>query len=119
MKFTLVGGVGTIFDFLVTALCREVLGLNRYVANSLGFICVATANFVLNRFWTFASTDPDITGQYIFFMGFALAGLLLNNGVVWLLHDRFGIRFYVAKAIATVVTGLWNFTMNAIFTFAI
>ena len=37
-KFCVVGGSGVFVDFGVTYLCKEWLKLNKYVANSLGFL---------------------------------------------------------------------------------
>ena len=60
-KFCVVGGSGVFVDFGVTYLCKERLKLNKYVANSLGFLCASTSNYILNRIWTFQNENPDIT----------------------------------------------------------
>ena len=117
LKFCLVGGSGVVVDFGITYLAKEFLKLNKYVANSLGFICAATSNYILNRTWTFGSNDPDIAMQYLRFFGFSLIGLAINNLVIYLLHGRVKWNFYVVKLIATGVVTFWNFSMNYIFTF--
>ena len=117
LKFCLVGGSGVVVDFGITYLAKEFLKLNKYVANSLGFICAATSNYILNRTWTFGSSDPDIAMQYLQFFGFSLVGLAINNLVIYLLHGRVKWNFYVVKLIATGVVTFWNFSMNYIFTF--
>lgn len=117
VKFCVVGGSGVAVDFGITFLCKEVLRLNKYAANSLGFVCAATSNFFLNRVWTFASSDPDVAGQYLRFLGFAAAGLLINNTIIWLLNGRLKWNFYFVKLLATGVVTLWNFSMNYLFTF--
>ncbi len=117
LKFCLVGGLGVVVDFGITYLAKEFLKLNKYVANSLGFICAATSNYILNRTWTFGSSDPDIAMQYLQFFGFSLVGLAINNLVIYLLHGRVKWNFYVVKLIATGVVTFWNFSMNYIFTF--
>ena len=117
LKFCLVGGSGVVVDFGITYLAKEFLKLNKYVANSLGFICAATSNYILNRTWTFGSSDPDIAMQYLQFFGFSLVGLAINNLVIYLLHSRVKWNFYVVKLIATGVVTFWNFSMNYIFTF--
>lgn len=117
IRFCIVGGSGLVVDFGITFLCKEILKFNKYAANSTGFVCAATSNFILNRVWTFASSDPDIVGQYIRFVGFALVGLLINNSIIWLLNGRGKLNFYLVKLIATAVVTIWNFSMNYIFTF--
>ena len=117
LKFCLVGGSGVVVDFGITYLAKEFLKLNKYVANSLGFICAATSNYILNRTWTFGSSDPDIAMQYLQFFVFSLVGLAINNLVIYLLHGRVKWNFYVVKLIATCIVTFWNFSMNYIFTF--
>ena len=53
IKFCVVGASGMAVDFGITFLGKEKLRLNKYVANSLGFISAASTNYVLNRLWTF------------------------------------------------------------------
>lgn len=117
IKFCVVGGSGVFVDFGVTYLCKEWLRMNKYVANSLGFLCAATTNYVLNRVWTFQNNDPDIAGQYLRFLGIALIGLGINTLTIWLLHRLLRINFYAAKLIATGVVTFWNFFMNYFFNF--
>ena len=42
IKFCVVGGSGVFIDFGITYLCKEWLRLNKYLANSLGFLCAST-----------------------------------------------------------------------------
>ncbi len=117
VKFCVVGGSGVFVDFGITYVAKECLRLNKYVANSLGFACAATSNYILNRMWTFASKDPEVMMQYLRFIGFSLIGLAINNLVIYLLHERTKWNFYVIKLLATGIVTFWNFLMNYIFTF--
>ncbi|WP_296005232.1 GtrA family protein [uncultured Alistipes sp.] len=117
IKFCVVGGSGVFVDFGVTYLCKEWLRMNKYAANSLGFLCAATTNYALNRVWTFQNNDPDIAGQYLRFLGIALIGLGINTLTIWLLHRLLRMNFYAAKLIATGVVTFWNFFMNYFFNF--
>ena len=117
IKFCVVGGSGVFVDFGVTYLCKEWLRLNKYLANSLGFLCASTSNYVLNRIWTFHIENPDIAGQYLRFLGIAAVGLMVNNLTIYLLHERWKLNFYLAKLFAIGVVTFWNFFMNYFFTF--
>ena len=117
LKFCAVGGSGVFVDFGITYACKEWLRLNKYAANSLGFLCAATTNYILNRLWTFHSENPDIAGQYLRFLGIAVVGLAINNAPIYLLHNRFRMNFYRAKLFATGGVTVWNFFMNYFFTF--
>ncbi len=117
IKFCVVGGSGVVVDFAITYLCKEILKLNKYLSNSLGFAVAATTNFLLNRWWTFNSLEADITTQYLKFIGFALVGLIINNSVIYLLNDKLRWNFYFSKLFAIGVVTFWNFVMNYLFTF--
>lgn len=116
-KFGIVGVSGVVVDFGVTWILKEQLRLNKYIANSAGFACAVLSNYVLNRVWTFHNTDPHVGIQFAKFTVVALIGLAMNNGIIFLLTERRGIKFYPAKLIATGVVMLWNFGANYLFTF--
>lgn len=117
IRFGLVGCTGVIVDFGITFLLKEKLKINKYVSSSFGFSLAATNNYFLNRIWTFKSSDPNIVVQYSKFIGVAIIGVLLSNGIVWLLHERLKINFYGSKALSIVIVVIWNFTINVTFTF--
>lgn len=117
IKFCVVGGSGVVVDFSITYLCKEILKLNKYISNSLGFTVAATSNFILNRWWTFNSLESDISIQYFKFIGFSLIGLIINNSVIYLLNDKLRWNFYFSKLFAIGVVTFWNFAMNYLFTF--
>jgi len=118
LKFAAVGFSGMIIDFSITWLLKEKLKLNAYLANSTGFIAAASSNYLWNRLWTFESISNEITREYFSFVLIAVIGLLINNGVIYLLTKRWKLNFYIAKLFAIVVVTLWNFSMNFLITFA-
>ena len=106
-KFCVVGGSGVFVDFGVTYLCKEWLKLNKYVANSLGFLCASTSNYILNRIWTFQNENPDITGQYLRFLGIAAVGLVINNATgETLCHRRGDVLEFLYELFLHLLTGL-------------
>ena len=117
IKFCVVGGSGVFVDFGITYACKEWLRLNKYLANSMGFICATTSNYMLNRLWTFHNANPDIATQSLRFLGIAAVGLLVNNLTIYLLNGRFRFNFYLAKLFAIGVVTFWNFFMNYYFNF--
>lgn len=118
LKFCVVGASGMLIDFGITWLLKEIIKVNKYVANSTGFILAATSNYILNRIWTFQSHDPQIASQYFSFIIISLVGLGINNLVIYILNDRFRYHFYLSKLFAIAVVTLWNFLMNLMITFS-
>lgn len=117
LKFCLVGFSGMVVDFGTTWLCKEKFEWNKYLSNSLGFVLAATNNYIWNRLWTFQSTCTEIPVEYGKFFLIAAIGLGINNLVVYLLHGKLKLNFYLAKIIAVAVVTIWNFAMNYLFTF--
>ena len=117
IKFGVVGFSGMIVDFGVTWLCKEKLRWNKYISNSLGFIIAATNNYIWNRLWTFGSESVQVTRDYGLFFLISLIGLGLNNLIIYILHDKCRLNFYLAKILAIGCVTVWNFGMNYLFNF--
>lgn len=118
IKFCVVGFSGMILDFGITWLLKEKIKINKYIANSTGFVLAASSNYFFNRFWTFNSQNSQIVTEYLSFFGISIIGLLINNLIIYLLSDRIKLNFYVSKLIAIIIVTLWNFGMNYFFTFS-
>ncbi len=118
LKFGLVGFSGLFVDYGFTFICKEWLKIQKFISNSIGFTLAASSNYVLNRIWTFNSTNPDIALEYTEFLVISLIGLALNNLILWLILKKFKINFYLAKLFAIAVVTIWNFLANALFTFS-
>ena len=67
LKFGIVGVSGTIVDFTITWLFRDVVGLYDLVANAIGFTVAATTNYILNRIWTWRSQEKNVGVEYLKF----------------------------------------------------
>ena len=117
LKFCVVGFSGMVIDFSTTWLLKEKAKVNKYIANSTGFILAATSNYIWNRIWTFQSENSRIAVEYLSFILISVAGLGINNFVIYLLNDRLRINFYLSKLLAIGVVTVWNFLMNFIITF--
>ena len=122
LKFGIVGASGMVVHFGVLYLFREVVGLNSFVANTIGFIAAATTNYILNRIWTFRSHEKQVGVEYLKFILVSVVGLGINNGTLWLTSHLLPAwnddwRFYILWVFAVGVTTLWNFFGNMLFTF--
>lgn len=117
LKFCAVGFSGMLIDFGTTWLLKEKARVNKYIANSTGFILAATSNYIWNRIWTFESSNSEIAVEYLSFILISVAGLGINNLVIYILNDRLKLNFYLSKLLAIGVVTLWNFLMNFIITF--
>jgi putative flippase GtrA len=117
LKFCAVGFSGMLIDFGTTWLLKEKVRVNKYIANSTGFILAATSNYIWNRLWTFQSENSQITFEYLSFIIISVIGLGINNLVIFIFSDKLKFNFYFSKLIAIGVVTIWNFIMNYLITF--
>lgn len=118
LKFGVVGFSGVLVNFGVTWIFKEVFRLNKYVSNILGFVVAATTNYVLNRWWTFQSNNPEVGVEYAKYFLISLIGLGIDTLTVYLLNGKLKWNFYLSKVFAVGASTLWNFFGNLLFTFS-
>lgn len=116
IKFGITGLSGMVVDFGTTWLIREKLKWNQYFANTCGFTLAVINNYLINRYWTFQSSEYWVP-EFGRFVLFSVIGLLLNNLLLYLFHEKAGIRFYFSKVMAIGVVFIWNFLTNWLFNF--
>jgi len=117
IKFGVVGASGMVIDFSLTYLFKEIVKIQKYIANAIGFTAAATTNYFLNRLWTFHNTDPQITIQFFKFFFICLIGLGINTVILYILVSKFKKNFYLSKLFAIAIVMIWNFGINYIYTF--
>ena len=118
LKFGAVGFSGVFVNFGITWFFKEVCKLNKYVSNIIGFIVAATTNYLLNRWWTFQSTNPQVGTEYAKYFLISVVGLGIDTLTVYLLNGKLKWNFYLSKVFAVGAATLWNFFGNLLFTFA-
>lgn len=124
IKFGVVGASGFVIHGGLLYLLRDVVGINQFLANVIGFVAAASSNYVLNRVWTFRSRETQVGVEYLKFILVSVVGLGINTGSLWLLTRLIPAwsgegdwRFYILWAVAVGITTLWNFFGNMLFTF--
>lgn len=117
LKFGIVGMSGMLIDFSTTWICKEKLQINKYIANSAGFTLAVFSNYLLNRYWTFQSTDNHIATQFSRFLLVSIIGLAINNLILYLLVKNTTFNFYLLKLFVIGIVFLWNYFANLLYTF--
>jgi putative flippase GtrA len=125
VRFAVVGGVGTVVDFTILVVLKEVVGLPLLLANTTSYLAGVANNFTLNRLWTYPEARAKaVWRQFAQFLMVSTAGLILNNLIVSLLAEPLGdllnmqdTGYIAAKVLATGIVVFWNFTANRLWTF--
>ena len=115
-KFTIVGGIATVIDFVFLYIFREFCHFPVLVSNTLSFCISVIYNYTASVKWVFdVNKEKDAKKQFIIFIVFSVIGLLLNNAIMWLTVDFLSIYYMLAKIIATVIVMVFNFVTRKIF----
>ncbi len=125
VKFSLVGGIGTMVDFLFYKIFINMLALTPATAKGFSAEVAIINNFFLNNFWTFKyrKTKTNMWQKLGIFNLVSLGGLILSVLIVKFLHHTYGDgftwigtkkiaynNFYFFATIPFVM--IWNFTAN-------
>ena len=117
LKYALVGILGMSIDFSATWICKERFRLNKYLANSVGFGLAVISNFLLNRYWTFHQNSGTAEIQFVKFVCVSVAGLVINNLLLFILVKTARRNFYFLKLVVIGIVFCWNYLANLLFTF--
>lgn len=100
LRFGFVGAIGFCIDVAVVYALNPWIGL--YAAGMAAYFAAASANWALNRLWTFRDRDhPSAHTQWLRFLAVNLIGFVLNRGAYSALIAEFAIaRHYPVLAVA-------------------
>ena len=115
-KFTVVGGIATVIDFVFLYIFREFCHFPVLVSNTLSFCISVIYNYIASVKWVFdVNKDKNAKKQFIIFIIFSVLGLLLNNLIMWITVECLSIYYLLAKIIATAIVMVFNFVTRKIF----
>ncbi|MCJ7751514.1 MAG: GtrA family protein [Armatimonadetes bacterium] len=117
IKFGVVGFISFTIDAGFYLLFTRALGVFYLYAKVASFCIAATNSYILNRRWTFRSTNPDRLRQFAQFLVVASTGAAMNAGIMYILHGRLRIHDMHAFLVAVGVVMFWNFLVNRAWTF--
>lgn len=103
-----VGGTAFLIDFLITVICRDLLGIPLWLAVAAGYWSGFVINFSLQRSVAFDSREHPVCSLVLY-------GLLVafnwaaTTAVMYLLVTVGGLTTPVGKILCTVMTTVWNY----------
>lgn len=120
-KFASVGVLNTLIDFGVLnflSLSFQVFdGSLVALFNIIGFTLANINSYFWNKFWTFGSYKKKSTIEFARFFAISIIGISINTAIVYLMTTyvstlgEFNASQWenVAKAVATLISLIWNF----------
>lgn len=129
IKFSAVGFVGTVVDFLFYNIFIGQFGIRPATAKAFSTEVAILNNFTFNNIWTFKKrkTKKKIWTKFLIFNAVSFGGLAIAVFTVKFLHTIYGdgfvqwgflkIAYYNLYFFVTIPPVMaWNFTMNHFFT---
>jgi len=111
--------VATVIDFGTMSVLVSGFGLFAPLATAIGAALGGLSNFLLGRHWIFSASEERVADQawrYALVSGVSLG---LNAGGEYVLHDRLGIQYLLARVIIALVVSVgWNFPVQRSFVYA-
>lgn len=109
-RFAVVGVLCTAIDWLIYFVLVQFVKLNPLIAQLFSFLVSTIVGYFANTAWVFETTKRKTRRRLIteFFI-LNTIGLGITELLLWLLIDRLGINYMLAKVIATVITMIFNY----------
>lgn len=114
-KFILVGGSATLLHYVLAAILISTGWLSPIVASGIGFTISAIFNYFASANFTFVGNHRHLVTVPKFAVTAGI-GLFINTVVIFFLGSL-GLSFYLSQLLATGFTILWNYAINALWTF--
>tara|TARA_B100000609_G_scaffold4000_1_gene3116 strand:+ start:290 stop:688 length:399 start_codon:yes stop_codon:yes gene_type:complete len=117
LKFSFAGLIGVVTNFILTALLKEYIKLDKFFSNSIGLLFAFSLNFFLNKTLTFDINYQNNVFPIISFVSISLASIYFNHKIVFLCTQRLKINFYLSKSFAVIILFFWNYILHSKITF--
>lgn len=109
-RYFMVGGVSAIIDWTLFAIFHYIGGVHYRVAALCSFSLAFVFNFFTGRKFAYAPTSRGARREMALVLVVSLIGLGINDQILKLSVETFGLEEMIGKVIATAVTFVWNFS---------
>ncbi len=116
-KYLGVGIITFLLDLLLLFIFVEFLFLREFLAAGVSFSLMTTLNYLLNRKYAFAGSEIQLKKGYLFFIFFAVLGVLTTSICMFLAVDVWTFHYLVSRVIIAVFVSIGTYFLNYYFTF--
>ncbi|MDR3679531.1 MAG: GtrA family protein [Flavipsychrobacter sp.] len=110
--------IASVIDFIVTIICREVLGFWYVAATITGTLAGGIINFSLGRKWVFRKQDTKLQIQLLRYFLIWNGNFLLNVTGVFIMTSYMGINYIISKVFTSVLLGTtYNYLLQKKYVF--
>ncbi len=103
-RYLISSGVAFLVDVSLLFVLTEFGGLHYLVSNLIASFVAMVVNYLLSAFWVFPQRRlSNRAAEFGIFIGTGIAGVGLNELLLWLFTDLAGIHYMISKMLAAVV----------------
>lgn len=115
----MVGGIAFLADFGILYFLTDRLGLHYLVSATLGFLCGMIVNYLLCIAWVFDFRRlNNRAAEFAAFGTIGIAGLALNNLLLFGLTEHAGLHYLLSKLVAAAIILVFNFSLRRYWLFS-
>ena len=109
-KFIIVGGIATVIDWIIYFVLYHFVKIEPIIANIISFAVSVVYNYWASCKYVFkVNKEKSRARQFVEFIVFAVIGLLINEVIIWGLHNELEWNAMLVKIIATAIVMVFNF----------
>jgi putative flippase GtrA len=118
LGYSLIGGGTFALDLLLYWYLKEN-GIHYLSAATIAFLLSVSLNYILSRSLVFHESSRHFGTGYLYFLLITGGGWVLTIALLQFFVEQEGFGFYVGRIIAGIIVGMFNYTVNYFFNFAI
>ena len=116
LKFSVVGGSAFIIDYGILIIMTEVFRVDYLVSSVFSFTVSVVFNYIMSIKWVFnVEKTRNKKQEMLLFFLFSIIGLGINQIIMWIMVDKFGVFYMISKIGATIVVMIYNFITRKLF----
>ncbi len=111
-RFIVGGAVTFPVDYGALYFLTEFMGVYYLISSALSFAASVIVNYLICALWVFEGATGTGRKAKLIFAASSIVGLGINQLLMWVLVDRAGLYYMIAKIISTVSVMAWNYVMK-------
>lgn len=109
IKYCLVGGIATIFDWGTYSITLFLFNINYQICTIAGFILGLIVNFILSKKMVFKEKSKVGKYEFIMYVVIGVIGLLFTTGLMYIFVEKLIFNPLTSRMLTTVLVLIWNF----------
>lgn len=108
-RFAIVGGLCFCTNLAALYVGIDMLGWGLFLATLLSFVSTNILGWLLNRIWTFKTSDTSAPNEFARYVTVNVASYFLSLGLMALFINVFGVNYLVTSAIVAILMLAGNY----------